>query len=62
MIELLICVLWAFISYHYAKEVKNQHPNIDIEPTNYIIGGFLFGLLSVLWCGWKHFKYVRKYK
>lgn len=61
MKELIISILWALLAYYYAKEVKEQHPSINIEPTYYILGGFLFGLFSMLWCGWKHFKHVRKH-
>lgn len=60
MVELLISVVWALLTYYYAKQVKNRYEDIDIEPTNYLIGGLLFGLISLLWCDWKRFRYSRK--
>ena len=52
-------IIWAMIAYFYANEVKKRYEDIDITPTNYIIGGFLFGLFSILWCGYKHYKYLK---
>lgn len=52
-------VIWAMIAYFYASSVKKRYEDIDITPTNYIIGGFLFGLFSIIWCFWKQHKYFK---
>ena len=59
MEALLISLVWAAIAYFYAKSVKEQHPDIDVNPDNYILGGILFGVFSVLWCAWKHFRFKK---
>lgn len=58
--ELLCVIFWTVVCYLYAKDTKEQYPDININPLNYLIGGFLFGLLSWIWCWNKKRSYRRQ--
>lgn len=45
---MLMCVVWAIVAYFGVKEVCKKLPNLDVDPTYYAIGSFIFG---ILWCG-----------
>ena len=47
--EIIGLVIVMVVCYLYAKSVKEQYPEIDVNPELYIVGGFLFGLLSLLY-------------
>lgn len=59
MVELIYSVLWAVGCWYYAKNVKEEYKDIDIDPLLYIVGGFLFGLFSFLWCWNKKRNYLK---
>ena len=54
-------IFWGAVCYFYAKDTKEQYPDIDMNPFNYIIGGALFGLLSWLWA-WNKKRNYKKYR
>ena len=57
----ICCVLWAFVCWYYADNIKTQYNEIDIDPNLYIAGGFIFGILSLLWC-WNKKRCYLKYR
>lgn len=59
MAEFFICAFWALVCYLYAKNEKQKNHCLDIEPFNYAIGGFLFGIFSFLWC-WNKVRLFKK--
>lgn len=62
MKELIISIVWGIVTYLLAKELKEKHEGINITPINYLFGGFLFGVISVIWCGCKCYLYTKKHK
>ena len=58
--EIIGLVIVMAVCYLYAKSVKEQYPEIDVNPELYIVGGFLFGLLSLLYCVCKVYKFKKE--
>lgn len=59
--EFLYMVFWVVVCYFYADNAKKEYPELDVNPINYIVGGFLFGLFSWLWC-WNKKRNYKKYR
>jgi len=61
MFEFFCSLFWAAGCWYYAKNVKEEYEEIDIDPILYIAGGFLFGVFSLLWC-WNKKRNFLKYR
>ena len=57
--ELLCWIAIAILGYYYAKDTKEKYPGLDIDPINYAVGGFVFGIFSLLWCWNKKRNYIK---
>ena len=57
---LLINLVITATAYVYADNVKKKNKGIDVEPINYIPGGLLFGIFSIIYC-WNKQRNFRKY-
>lgn len=58
-LSFLFVMFWVVVCYLYANNAKNECPDLDVKPINYLVGGFLFGLFSWLWCWNKKRNYLK---
>ena len=58
MAYLIWCVVWGFVGYFVANEVKKSKPGLNVNPILYGVGSFSIG---ILWCmiflAYKYFSY-----